>query len=494
MSCYTRFYWSSNLNFSLLALRKKALQPPKPMKPLYWTRIVAPTKEPVQPAAAVPTSLPSASITAIETSEVDATITLRNGGPIGGTPTTPPFELWQHIEETSLENLDEFTELFSRRAVVPKPAAAAADANAANSLRKTKPIKVLDSKRSQSVGIFSRSLHFDFAEIEHAINCCDTSVVSLEALTKLMEIKATDEEIEAIRAVATTLAAENDSAPQQQQLDKPEQFLLKISNLSCSAERISCIVFQVDFDEGCIGVSRKLDTIRRLCDFLLYSDELRHLFSIILTLGNYMNGGNHVRGQADGFGLEILAKLKDVKSSDSRLTLLHFIVKTYIDRCRKAGTPLQDVQLPIPDPGDVVKTLLLDFQELKAQVVALQQKVVGKFGGDGGSLKIIKHFFTETRILTASVLVRSTPENMEPFSSQMETFLSLADKRTDKLLRKLADNHGTFMRTLKYYKYVPKSGPLADCTPGQFFELWSQFTNDFREIWKKEMVMLNNEM
>lgn len=27
-----------------------------------------------------------------------------------------------------------------------------------------------------------------------------------------------------------------------------------------------------------------------------------------------MNGGNMQRGQADGFGLEILAKLKDVKS------------------------------------------------------------------------------------------------------------------------------------------------------------------------------------
>lgn len=27
-----------------------------------------------------------------------------------------------------------------------------------------------------------------------------------------------------------------------------------------------------------------------------------------------MNGGNRTRGQADGFGLEILPKLKDVKS------------------------------------------------------------------------------------------------------------------------------------------------------------------------------------
>ena len=43
-----------------------------------------------------------------------------------------------------------------------------------------------------------------------------------------------------------------------------------------------------------------------------------------------MNGGNRTRGQADGFGLEILAKLKDVKSKDSSVTLLHFIVQLYM--------------------------------------------------------------------------------------------------------------------------------------------------------------------
>lgn len=35
---------------------------------------------------------------------------------------------------------------------------------------------------------------------------------------------------------------------------------------------------------------------------------------LVLAMGNHMNGGNRTRGQADGFGLEILPKLKDVKS------------------------------------------------------------------------------------------------------------------------------------------------------------------------------------
>lgn len=41
------------------------------------------------------------------------------------------------------------------------------------------------------------------------------------------------------------------------------------------------------------------------------------VLGLVLAFGNYMNGGNRTRGQADGFGLDILPKLKDVKSSVS---------------------------------------------------------------------------------------------------------------------------------------------------------------------------------
>lgn len=47
---------------------------------------------------------------------------------------------------------------------------------------------------------------------------------------------------------------------------------------------------------------------------LLESDNVKEVIGLVLAFGNYMNGGNRTRGQADGFGLEILPKLKDVKS------------------------------------------------------------------------------------------------------------------------------------------------------------------------------------
>ena len=60
------------------------------------------------------------------------------------------------------------------------------------------------------------------------------------------------------------------------------------------------------------------------------SEAISNILGLVLAFGNYMNGGNVARGQADGFELDILPKLKDVKCKDNSLNLLHYLVRTYI--------------------------------------------------------------------------------------------------------------------------------------------------------------------
>lgn len=88
-----------------------------------------------------------------------------------------------------------------------------------------------------------------------------------------------------------------------------------------------------------------------------------------------MNGGNLSRGQADGFGLEILSKLKDVKSKDSKITLLHFIVQSYI----KSVVPFSiTIPLPVPEPGDIKRAAAVNFDDVKADLEKLRKKLQGK--------------------------------------------------------------------------------------------------------------------
>ncbi|KAM7354107.1 formin protein cappuccino isoform 2-T2 [Cochliomyia hominivorax] len=433
-------------------LRKTAVNPPKPMKPLYWTRIVT---QPPPPKISKPTPL-MGSITGDSTDS--STPTTSPDEPIASETPSPPKEIWQEIDETSLDNIDEFTELFSREAVVPKVIPKI------KTEVRVRPIKVLDSKRSQNVGILMRSSHIDFCEIEHAIYHVDTSVVSLETLQQINKNKATNDELERIK--------DQGDIP----LDEPEQFLLKISQISMFTERISCMVFMTEFEETSTLIERKLEVVMQLSHFLMESEELKLIFAIILTLGNYMNGGNRQRGQADGFTLEILSKLKDVKSKDSQTTLLHFIVRTYIGRKRKEGVQLLEIPLPIPEPSDVERASQVDFDEVKKQITKLNNQ-----------LKAEKR-------TTDKVIMHSTEENVEPFKSKMEEFIKNASKEIDKLFKELNECREVFIDTMKFYHYEPKSESLEQCTPNKFFEHWTNFTNDFKDIMKKEIAILWNEL
>ena len=56
------------------------------------------------------------------------------------------------------------------------------------------------------------------------------------------------------------------------------------------------------------------------------------MIKLFAACGNYLNGGNRQRGQADGFSIDILPKIKDVKSKDNSITLLAYIVRFCMDQ------------------------------------------------------------------------------------------------------------------------------------------------------------------
>jgi formin 2 len=131
-------------------------------------------------------------------------------------------------------------------------------------------------------------------------------------------------------------------------LDKPDQFLLDLLSIPNYEERIVSLTFQVNYFEVVGSIETKLSNLALVCEQLTSSRELQKVLALILTYGNYMNGGNMVRGQADGFTLDILPKLKDVKSKDNSYTFLHFIVNKFIQvRMRILSQLYQFVNLPL---------------------------------------------------------------------------------------------------------------------------------------------------
>lgn len=67
-------------------------------------------------------------------------------------------------------------------------------------------------------------------------------------------------------------------------LDRPETFLHDLSGIPNFAERISCFMFQAEFEDAASTTMHKLDNLKHTCEVnnILYSKNYTNLCSTIL--------------------------------------------------------------------------------------------------------------------------------------------------------------------------------------------------------------------
>ncbi|XP_011879062.1 PREDICTED: formin-2-like [Vollenhovia emeryi] len=412
-------------------MRKQALNPDVPMKPLYWTRILVPVT--------------ATSQTSVDTSDVS--------------PQTP---LWLELAEEEDINMKEFADLFSRQVRERTPAKKNEGMPKGS---KIQPAKILDSKRSKMVGILEKSLHIDFSEIENAAYNLDTSVISLEALQQIYDIKPTQKEIEEIAAHEATYP----DIP----LDQPELFLKRLSGIKHFSDRVTCLMLQSEFQDAISSVSYKLNNVRTTCDFLLNSESLKKVIAIILTLGNYMNGGNMMRGQADGFGLEILGKLKDVKSNVPGITLLHYVVNAKLSQ-EKEHNFEELLPLPVPEPADVEAASSIKFDDIAKELDRLDREL-------------------QACTQMCNTIVEEDPSTSKIFKKKVNSFVTRASTELASEKEELLEAKNKFKAVMKFYQFIPKGSTLETAEPYDFFNLWLGFCRDFKDIWKREQQRIRKE-
>ncbi|KAA8583009.1 hypothetical protein FQN60_015555 [Etheostoma spectabile] len=363
-------------------------------------------------------------------------------------PPPPCFNktLWNILEEPDIINASEFEELFAKTTTQTKrkPLSEAYQKKA----KARKIIKLLDGKRSQAVGILISSLHLEMKDIQQAVLAVDHSVVDLETIEALYENRAQPEELERIKKHYETPEEEEVKL-----LDKPEQFLYELSQIPDFAGRARCIIFQSAFIDGIASVQHKLNTVSSVCKALLESDGVTEVMGLVLALGNYMNGGNRTRGQADGFGLEILPKLKDVKSKHS-------------------GT--EKSIFPLPEPQDVFLAAQVKFDDLNRDLRQLGRDLI------------------RCEKDVQKVCSDSPGKNLQPFKDKMEAFVLSARKEHAEASYLLMTVQKSFQDLVLYFGLKPKSGE-KEVTPAHVLMLWFEFCADFKASWKRENKTIYNE-
>ncbi|XP_059952636.1 formin-2-like [Mesoplodon densirostris] len=404
--------------------RKQPIEPCRPMKPLYWTRIQLHSKR-------------------------DSSASL----------------IWEKIEEPSID-CHEFEELFSKTTVKERKKPIS------DTITKTKAkqvVKLLSNKRSQAVGILMSSLHLDMKDIQHAVVNLDNSVVDLETLQALYENRAQSDELEKIEKHGRSSKDKENT----KSLDKPEQFLYELSLIPNFSERVFCILFQSTFSESICSIRRKLELLQKLCETLKNGSGVMQVLGLVLAFGNYMNGGNKTRGQADGFGLDILPKLKDVKSSDNSRSLLSYIVSYYLRNFDEDAGKEQCV-FPLPEPQDLFQASQMKFEDFQKD------------------LRKLKKDLRACEVEAGKVYQVSSKEHIQPFKENMEQFIIQAKIDQEAEENSLTETHKCFLETTAYFFMRPKIGE-KEVSPNVFFSIWHEFSSDFKDFWKKENKLILQE-
>uniref|UniRef100_A0A8C1M9V6 Formin 1 n=1 Tax=Cyprinus carpio TaxID=7962 RepID=A0A8C1M9V6_CYPCA len=391
------------------APRKPAVEPACPMKPLYWSRIQ---------------------------------IQDNNNN-----------TLWSSLEEPDIINTKEFEDLFSKATVQPKKKPLSDTYE-----KKNKAKKVGEIISSESL---SRGMIWIYLKNHSNLKClcfCDWLLCARRAL------RAQPDELEKIRK-----HYETSKEDEVKLLDKPELFLYELSQIPDFARRAHCIIFQSVFVDSISSVHQKVEIISAVCKAFLEKESVKDVIGLILAFGNYMNGGNRTRGQADGFGLDILPKLKDVKSRDNRMSLVDYVVSYYLRNMdENAGT--EKSVFPLPEPQDLFHAAQVKFEDLAKDLRKLKKELTA-------CVKEVEQ-----------VCENSSEEHLQPFKDKMETFVSTGELS----LSDFSCFSCSFQDTVMYFGLRPKSGE-KEVSPNFIFMLWYEFCNDFKSTWNRENKNISKE-
>ncbi|XP_061552469.1 LOW QUALITY PROTEIN: formin-1-like [Phycodurus eques] len=402
--------------------RKPAIEPTCPMKPLYWTRIQI---------------------------HDDNNNTL-----------------WGSLEEPGIIGPKEFEDLFSK--ATPQPLKKPLSDNYEKKVKTKKIIKLLDGKRSQAVGILISSLHLEMKDIQQAVLNVDNSVVDLETIEALYENRASADELDKIKK-----HYETSKEDEVKLLDKPEQFLYELSQIPNFAGRAHCIIFQSVFLDTISSIRCKVEIIKSVCKELLECKSVHEVMGLVLAFGNYMNGGNRTRGQADGFTLEILPKLKDVKSRGNHMSLVDYVALYYLRNFDShAGTDKS--VYPLLEPQELFQAAQVQFEDLMKDIRKLKKDL------------------TACERDVQKVCADSAEEHLQPFKETMEGFVSTAQAEHSTEEDRFNAAQKRFQDMVSYFGVKPKSGD-KEVAPSHIFMLWYDFCNDFKNSWLRQSKNISKE-
>ncbi|XP_069642872.1 formin-like protein 1 isoform X3 [Haliaeetus albicilla] len=226
-------------------------------------------------------------------------------------------------DEKVLQELDmsDFEEQFKTKAQGPGLDITALKTKATQ--KAPSKVTLMESNRAKNLAITLRKGGRSIQDICTAIETYDQQALSLDFLELLLRFLPTEYERTLIGKF------EREQQPPEELSDE-DQFMIRFSKIPRLAERMNVMIFLGNFNDTAQLLMPQLNAIIAASMSLKSSSKLRNILEIVLAFGNYMNSSK--RGAAYGFRLQSLDALLEMKSTDRKQTLLHYLVRVITEK------------------------------------------------------------------------------------------------------------------------------------------------------------------
>uniref|UniRef100_A0A8C9HWW1 Formin like 1 n=1 Tax=Piliocolobus tephrosceles TaxID=591936 RepID=A0A8C9HWW1_9PRIM len=302
---------------------------------------------------------------------------------------------------------------------------------------------LIEANRAKNLAITLRKGNLGAERICQAIEAYDLQALGLDFLELLMRFLPTEYERSLIARF------EREQRPMEE-LSEEDRFMLHFSRIPRLPERMTTLTFLGNFPDTAQLLMPQLNAIIAASMSIKSSDKLRQILEIVLAFGNYMNSSK--RGAAYGFRLQSLDALLEMKSTDRKQTLLHYLVKVIAEKYPQLTGFHSDLHF-LDKAGSVsLDSVLADVRSLQRGLELTQREFVRQ-----DDCVVLKEF------------LRANSPTMDKL---------LADSKTAQ---------EAFESVVEYFGENPKT-----TSPGLFFSLFSRFVKAYKkaeqevEQWKKE--------
>ncbi|KAG6865861.1 hypothetical protein C0991_010942, partial [Blastosporella zonata] len=230
-------------------------------------------------------------------------------------------------------------------------------------------------------------------------------------------------------------------------LHPSDRLMVQLIQIDRLGPRIEGMLYKVAFDETWTLLDEGARKLSEAGRSLLDAKHLKELLSLILLIGNYMNGTG-IKGGAFGFKVSSINKLVDTKSVNNT-TLLHFLERTVARQFPAMLTFLDELEKPAEAYRVNAQELRKGLSELREGIKRIRQELGDHFAD-----------LSET----------------DKYGKQMWSFVNKANAQLEDLVHDVNNAESTFIDAVSYY-----GEDVKNMTSSDFYGIFKTFVTSYKK-------------